>query len=440
MTEKNQQPGYIHWFRQAMPYINAHRGKTFVIALSGAATAHSNINAIVQDIALLNTLGAKIVLVHGVREQLEQRLAERNIASEFVGSRRVTDAACLHAAIEACSLVRAQLETRLSMGLPNSPMHGAAIKIASANVVTAQPAGIIDGTDLQFTGKVRKIDTSSVTTLLEMGNVVLLSPLGYSPTGEAFSLVYHEVAAAIARAIAADKLIVFSERAGIVDSDGELLRELDPDSAHTQLANAGNSDAVFKALAQSAIDSATAGVRRVHLMDYQRDGALLEELFTVDGSGTMITSSQFETMRAANASDVAAIIDIIEPLEQQGVLLRRDRDQLRQEIHHFTVVERDGLIVALAALYPYADEQCGEIACIVTHPDYRKQSRGATLLAELEKMARGIGLKQLFVLTTQTAHWFLEQGFSQGDTAQLPAQKQQLYNYQRNSRVLVKAL
>ncbi len=440
MTDDNTQPGYIHWFRQAMPYINAHRGRTFVIALSGAAAAHGNINAIIQDIALLNTLGAKIVLVHGIREQLEQRLAERNLPSAFVGDRRVTDAAGLHAAIEASSLVRAQLETRLSMGLPNSPMHGSAIKMASANVVTAQPAGIIDGVDLQFTGKVRKVDTNSITTLLEMGNVVVLSPLGYSPTGEAFSLVYHEVAAAIARAVQADKLIVFSERAGIVDAQGELLRELDPATASKQLQQPGNSDVVFQALAQSAIDSAAAGVSRVHLMDFQRDGALLEELFTVDGSGTMITNKQFETMRVANAGDIAAIIDIIEPLEQQGVLVRRDRDQLRQEIDHFTVVERDGLIVALAALYPYVEEACGEIACIVTHPDYRKQSRGATLLAELEKTARGRGLQQLFVLTTQTAHWFLEQGFSQGDTANLPAQKQQLYNYQRNSRVLVKSL
>jgi len=428
----------IRWFRQATPYINAHRGKTFVMMLSGEAVAHPNISNIIHDIALLNSLGTRIVIVHGLRAQLDAKLEQQNIESQFVQGFRVSDQATMDAAIQASSLIRSQLETRLSMGLPNSPMHGARVRVASANVITAKPAGIIDGIDLQHTGLVRKIDTVAMNTLLDLGNVVLLSPLGYSPTGEAFSLSYKQVASEIAIALQVDKLIAFTDRDGISNAQGQLLRELDPASAQNNIADQ-DQNSEFIRCAKTAIASVEGGVPRAHLMHYANDGALLQELYTVDGAGTLIQSANFEVTRQATEDDIPAIIDIISPLEKQGVLVRRDRDKLEEEIDYFTVVEREGLIVALAALYPY-DCDNGEIACIVTHPDYRNGTRGANLLNTLEVNARAAGIQRVFVLTTQTAHWFIENGFSEIQLDDLPEAKQSLYNYQRKSKVLSKKL
>ena len=428
----------IRWFRQATPYINAHRGKTFVMMLSGEAVAHPNISNIIHDIALLNSLGTRIVIVHGLRAQLDAKLEQQNIESQFVQGFRVSDQATMDAAIQASSLIRSQLETRLSMGLPNSPMHGARVRVASANVITAKPAGIIDGIDLQHTGLVRKIDTVAMNTLLDLGNVVLLSPLGYSPTGEAFSLSYKQVASEIAIALQADKLIAFTDRDGISNAQGQLLRELDPTSAQKNIADQ-DQNSEFIRCAKTAIASVEGGVPRAHLMHYANDGALLQELYTVDGAGTLILSANFEVTRQATVEDIPAIIDIISPLEKQGVLVRRDRDKLEDEIDYFTVVEREGLIVALAALYPY-DCDSGEIACIVTHPDYRNGTRGANLLNTLEVNARAAGIQRVFVLTTQTAHWFIENGFTEIGLDDLPKAKQSLYNYQRKSKVLSKQL
>ena len=428
----------IRWFRQATPYINAHRGKTFVMMLSGEAVAHPNISNIIHDIALLNSLGTRIVIVHGLRAQLDAKLEQQNIESQFVQGFRVSDQATMDAAIQASSLIRSQLETRLSMGLPNSPMHGARVRVASANVITAKPAGIIDGIDLQHTGLVRKIDAVAMNTLLDLGNVVLLSPLGYSPTGEAFSLSYKQVASEIAIALQVDKLIAFTDRDGISNAQGQLLRELDPASAQNNIADQ-DQNSEFIRCAKTAIASVEGGVPRAHLMHYANDGALLQELYTVDGAGTLIQSANFEVTRQATEDDIPAIIDIISPLEKQGVLVRRDRDKLEEEIDYFTVVEREGLIVALAALYPY-DCDSGEIACIVTHPDYRNGTRGANLLNTLEVNARAAGIQRVFVLTTQTAHWFIENGFSEIQLDDLPEAKQSLYNYQRKSKVLSKKL
>ena len=440
MTDNNPShfTPFIDWFRTASPYINAHRNKTFVLTLSGEAVEHDNITDIIHDIALLNSLGIKIVIVHGIRSQLDKKLAAQNIESQFVDHMRVSNRDVLHAAIESASLVRSKLETQLSMGLPNSPMHGAKIRVASANVITAKPAGIINGVDLQQTGHVRKIDTQAITTLLELGNIVLLSPIGYSPAGEAFNIAFEEIARAIASSIKADKLIAFCNQDGVIDANGELLRELDPALANQLNHSMQNSE--LKRSCAACIDAVKSGVPRAHLMNFAINGALLQELFTVDGTGTLITNDSFELKRQAQLDDIPAIQEILKPLESKGVLVQRSRDLLEEEISNFTVIERDGLIIAVAALYTFAKESMAEIACIATHPDYQNGNRGSTLLATLEKQAKAENIKTIFVLTTQTAHWFLEKGFAEGSNEALPEKKQALYNFQRNSKVLYKSI
>ena len=439
-TDSNE---LIAWFRKATPYINAHRGKTFVIMLSGDAIADEHIHNLIHDIVLLDSLGIRLIVVHGIRKQLDELLGKQGIQSQFINGLRLTDQATLDASIQASSLLRSRLESKLSMGLPNSPMHGARVKVASANVVTAQPAGVIEGVDLEYTGLVRKIDHQAISNLLELGNIVLLSPLGHSPSGQAFNLNYQHLSAEIAKAIGADKLIAFIDNEGVYDLHQTLIHELTPSEAESwidEYQETGSKDDEVALSVKACINAVNGGVERAHLMSYAKDGALLQELFSVDGSGTLIQKKDFEILRGANDKDIPAILDIIRPLEKSGVLVRRERELLEKEIECFTVIEREELIIALAALYPSQDGKRAEIACITTHPDYRGSNRGAVLLTHLEEQARLSGIEKLFVLTTQTTHWFLEQGFSETRVTELPEEKQELYNFQRNSKILSKSI
>lgn len=428
----------IRWFRNSAPYINAHRGKTFVLTFGGDAAADPNFANVIHDIALLNSLGVRLVLIHGSRPQIARRLADRKLQTPFHNGLRITDGQALECVTEAAGSLRAQIEALLSMGLPNSPMHGAQIRVCGGNFVTARPLGILEGVDFLNTGVVRRIDVEGINRQLDDNSIVLLSPLGYSPTGEIFNLGLEDIATQTATALKADKLILFGREAGLQDSAGQLIRQCKLSEAKQFQRELD--DPAQLSLLKAAYDSCHAGVERCHIISYRDDCALLEELFTFDGSGTLISHEGFEQARRADIDDVGGILELIEPLEQNGTLVKRSRELLETEIHLFTVLERDGRIVACAALYPYTEHGSGELACIVTHRDYRSGNRGERLLEELETQARRMGLAQVFVLTTQTAHWFLEQGFVESTLEQLPAQKQSLYNLQRGSKVFSKSL
>jgi amino-acid N-acetyltransferase len=427
---------HIRWFRNTAPYINMHRGKTFVLMLGGEVAQHENFANIIHDIALLKSLGVRLVLIHGSRPQIAARLQKAGIKSGFHQDIRITDTTALEHVKDAAGSLRAQIEALLSMGLPNSPMQGSHMRVCSGNFVTARPIGVVDGVDYQHTGKVRRIDAEGIHRQLRDGSIVLLSPLGYSPTGEIFNLSLEDIAVNSAAAICADKLILFSSEEGIIDSKGELIRQLSmEDTAQLPLANAEQGT-----LLHTARQACLEGVPRCQIISYKDDCALLEELFTHDGSGTLVANVDYETSRQAGIDDVGGILELIEPLEQEGILLKRSRELLENEIDQFRLLERDGRIIACAALYPFPEDSCGELACIVSHPDYRGGKRAQRLLAELEQEARSMGLDRVFVLSTQTAHWFLEQGFVESSRDQLPGHRQALYNLQRNSKVFFKAL
>ncbi|MDH4040200.1 MAG: amino-acid N-acetyltransferase [Gammaproteobacteria bacterium] len=426
----------IRWLRNTAPYINAHRGKTFVLMLGGEVALHDNFAVIFHDIALLNSLGVRLVLIHGSRPQIAQRLERAGLETAFHDGMRITDNAALEHVKDAAGSLRAQIEALLSMGLPNSPMQGSQIRVCSGNFVTARPIGVVDGVDFHHTGKVRRIDVTGIRRQLAEGSIVLLSPLGYSPTGEIFSLGLEDIAVQCASAIGADKLIMFGGAEGVCDAAGNLIRQCTVgDVGRLEI-----SDPDQASLLHAARSACLAGVQRSHIISYNNDCALLEELFTHDGSGTLVANDNYEQAREANIDDVGGILELIQPLEQQGVLVKRSRELLETEIRQFRLLERDRRIIACAALYPFAEEGCGEIACIVSHPDYRGGRRGQRLLIELEQEARRQGLDRVFVLTTQTAHWFIEQGFVERSRDALPNRKQALYNLQRNSKVFFKAL
>ena len=434
MTTPNR--AHIRWFRNTAPYINAHRGRTFVLMLGGEAALEPTFATIMHDMALLHSLGVRLVLVHGNRPQIDERLERAGIESRFHDDMRITDPATMHHVTDAAASLRAQIEALLSMGLPNSPMQGARMRVCSGNFVTARPLGVHDGVDFQHTGRVRRMDSAGIQQQLAAGSIVLLSPLGYSPTGEIFNLTLEDVAVHCAAAIGADKLLMLGAAPGVAGPEGRLIRQL----AVGEIPALSVDDTEQQRLLTTARRACLAGVPRCHIISYRDDCALLEELFTHDGSGTLVAKDDYEQARAANIDDVGGILELIEPLEQEGVLVKRSRELLETEIRQFRILERDGRIIDCAALYPFAEDGCGEIACIVSHPDYRGGQRGQRLLRALEAEARRLGLDRVFVLTTQTAHWFIEQGFVEQPRDSLPAARKQLYNLQRNSKVFFKPL
>lgn len=429
---------YVNWLRHASPYINAHRDCTFVVMLPGDGVAHANFGNIVHDLVLLHSLGVRLVLVHGSRPQIEARLNARGLTPHFHRDLRITDSPTLECVIDAVGQLRIAIEARLSMDMAASPMQGARLRIASGNFVTARPIGVLDGVDYHHTGEVRRIDRKGIGRLLDERSIVLLSSLGYSPTGEIFNLACEDVATRAAIELSADKLILYSPEQGLLDENGKLVRELLPQQvpAYVQRLGSNYQAELLDAAAQACRD----GVRRTHIVSYIEDGALLNELFTRTGNGTLVAQEQFESIREATIEDVGGLIELISPLEDQGILVRRSREVLEREIEQFSIVEREGLIIACAALYPIADSDYGELACLAVNPAYRHGGRGDELLERIEERARALGLKNLMVLTTRTAHWFRERGFSPSGVERLPAARASLYNFQRNSKVFEKPL
>ncbi len=431
---------FVDWFRSSSPYIHAHRGKTFVIAFGGEAVADETFSELIHDIALLHALGIRLVLVHGARPQIEQRLQIHKSEMQYINGLRVTDDDALRCIKEAAGIVRVEIEALLSMGLSNSPMAGANIRVTSGNFVTSRPIGVRDGVDYGHTGQVRKIDADAVRAVVESGSIALIPPLGYSPTGETFNTSAADIASAVAIAIGADKLIYLVEGKGLTDSRGHTLTNLVPQQLDAILQRRKSISEEFSQQLRHATEACRRGVKRTHILPRESDGILLRELFTREGVGTMLTAAPYEEIRTARIDDVGGILELLAPLEEQGVLVKRSRELFETEIDHYTVVELDGMIIGCAALYCYPKERMAELACVAVHPEYRGQDRGDELLTHMEREARENNIEKLFVLTTQSAHWFRERGFVSSPVKSLPIVRRKLYNYKRNSKVFFKSL
>jgi amino-acid N-acetyltransferase len=431
---------FVQWVRAAAPFVHVFRGSTFVIAFDGEVVADGRFAEIVQDLNLLASLGVRLVLVHGTRPQIDALLEERGLRPRYVRDVRVTDEATLKCVKEANGRVRLEIEALLSMGLPNSPMANSTIRVASGNFIVARPRGVLDGVDLQYSGEVRKVNADMLQARLMDGEIAMVSPLGYSPTGEIFNLTVEDVAAAVALALRADKLIFLLEGPGIATGKGQLLRELTVSDAEKLLTRPTRLTIDVQLYLPPAIVAVKNGVRRAHFVDRDREGALLLELFSHEGVGSMLTQDPLETLRPARIEDVGGILLLIEPLEREGVLVKRGRELLEREIDHFFVVEHDGIVIGCGALYPFPESRSAELACIAVHPNRRDAGVGERLLEFMEDEARRRRFNRLFALTTRATHWFIERGFVEAGVDELPAKKQALYNLQRNSKVLTKSL
>ncbi len=428
------QTPHIHWFRSAAPYINAFRGKTFVIVISGEMLRSERFEHLIHDIALCHHLGIRLLLVHGCREQIDERLRAAGIESRFHRNLRISEKASMPLILQAIFEARSCIESRLSMGLPNTPMSGADISVIGGNFVTGMPLGVIDGVDMHYSGKPRSVDCDSLRELLPK-HIPLLSPLGYSRSGELFNLPSEELAAEVAIQLGAEKLIYFSR---------DYIRRDHSDQFSTaeclELIASGEASAELEPLLGQAIHAVQGGVERVHIIDAELDGGLLQELFTREGAGMMITNRFYEGLRQASIDDIGGILELIQPLERSGALIPRSREQLELEIEYFRVIEKDGMIIGCIACIPDGDSGMGEIACLAVHPDYRKAGFGEQLLAAAEEQARKAGLQRLYILTTRTSHWFLERGYQPASLEVLPAGRQRRYNEQRKSIIMIKEL
>ena len=430
---------FVRWFRQAAPYVHAFRGRTFVIGFGGELSAErTRLTSFVHDLNLLAALGIRLVLVHGARPQIEAELRAKGQRSRYVRGLRVTDAASLAAVKHAAGAVRVEIEALLSQGLPNSPMAGARIRVASGNYITARPIGVLQGVDYQFTGEVRKVDAGAIARHLEAGELVLVPHIGYSPTGEVFNLAWEDVAEGVAIALKADKLLLLTDKLP-TDRKGEPLHELTARAAEPLLRSPTQPPHALRVL-KCALRAISGGVARVHLIQRRADGGTLLELFTHTGVGTMVTADPVERLRQARIEDVGGLLALIEPLEADGTLVKRSRELLEREIGNFHVVEHDGVIVGCAALYPYPKAKSAEFACLAVAPGVRDAGYGERLLKACEEHARSLKIRRIFALTTRAAHWFIDQGFRSADLSALPDERQALYNLKRGSKVFVKRI
>lgn len=440
---------FVPWFRSVAPYIHMHRGKTFVVGIAGEAIAAGKLGHLAQDLALIQSMGVKVVLVHGFRPQVNEQLAAKGHAPQYSHGMRITDSVALDCAQEAAGQLRYEIEAVFSQGLPNTPMAGSKVRVISGNFITARPVGIVDGVDFMQSGLVRKVDVDGIMRSLDMGAMVLLSPFGFSPTGEAFNLTMEEVATSVAIELQADKLLFLTEIPGIridphapASEDNPIDTELPLAAAKKLLAESPNptqpTDLAF--YLQHCVKACEEGVERSHILPFAVDGALLLEVYVHDGIGTMVVDEKLEELREATADDVGGILQLIEPFEKDGTLVKRDRTEIERDIDHYTIIDHDGVIFACAALYPYPEARTAEMAALTVSPQSQGQGDGEKVLKRIEQRARAMGLKSIFVLTTRTMHWFLKRGFVQTDPDWLPEARKRKYNWDRRSQVLVKKL
>lgn len=484
-------PGsFVEIFRSSTPYIKMHRASTMVIHIDTRVLDEERLLAdLMDDVALITVLGVLPVLVISIRDQVDTRLREMDVEPRFHGGLRISDPVVIRVLQEVSGFARSRVEAALSRGRGSRGAGGVSVGVVGGNLFyTAQPLGVRDGIDLGSTGEVRRVEVDKIRAHLNSGEIVLLGALGYSASGDVFNVKSEEVASRAAAALGASKLIFLSYSRlmtrttfpgnvtanfalasqqpawlGEASSDGEVgLRqvqsmrlgdakrlvqdraealELAEESCNVELDSmASCTVASVLALCGHCVGALEQGVTRAHLVP-PVGGALLKELYTLDGIGTLLSRDLYDGIRRAVPEDTPGIIELIQPLEKQGVLIKRPRAALAREVHagFFYVFTRDSTILGCAMLRRYS-QTSAELGCLVVSPQYRRQGTGDALLGFLERTAVAAGVAQLFVLSTNTMQWFLERDFDEVQLSDLPPERQKLYNPQRNSKIYSKVL
>ena len=445
-TLKNNQNNFVEQFREASKYINEFSMQTFVIAFSGDIIHDNQLENIVQDINLLQSLNIRIVVVYGIRPQINFLINDKN-SNSLVRNIRVTDQNILAKVIDINGRNKVTIESALSSKKLDLSSGVKDNKVTSGNFITARPLGVIDGVDMQFTGQIRRIDDVSIKNKLNDKEIVLISPLGFSPIGDVFNLSYEQTAAHVSSAIKADKLIYYMNHNGIFNIKGELISELTTEKTKNLIASVEKKSSPEKApnisiadfnILKSSMYAIKHNVPKVHLINRNIDGSIIEELFTEKGSGTIFTEYPLELIRQAEIKDIEKIHRLISPLGSKGILINRAKEHIERDIKNFHVIEHNHNLIGCTALYQY--NLMGEIACFAIDSDYQNKGYGNKLLRFCEKYAKKIGLSKIFLFTTQSEHWFLEKNFILGDKNDMPVKRKKLYHPKRNAKYFTKKL
>lgn len=425
--------------REILRYVPRFRDKVFVIAVDGAIVEHDNFRNLLLDIALLRSLRIGVALVHGAGHQI-RRLAEQTgqTPSNLDGT-GITDAATLQLALTAANRVMHEtLE-----GLSANDLRG-----ACGNALVAHPAGILQGIDHQYTGRVERVDTALLLALLSQDIVPVIPPLGVDGEGRSYRLNSDSVAVEVARALQAVKLIYLTTFEGIQaasepEGTPQLLRQLSIEEAEAILHKQG-SDIPTPHLSklEHAVRAARGGVPRVHIIDGRVEEGLLAEVFSNEGIGTLIHANEYQAIRRAQRRDARAIYALIKTSIESEELARRSLADIERAIDDFFVFEVDRNLVACAALHQYPQHKHAELACVCVSSRYENQGIGAKLMQYAETQARAAGFTQLFCLSTQAFNYFQHKGgFTQGTPEDLPPGRRERYDRSgRRSLVLVKKL
>lgn len=440
MTTDNPDSFPLEWLRHTSPYINTHRQKTFVVWLSDELLERDSFKNLVHDLTLLSHLGVRLVLVHGMRKQIDQAMLEAGIVAEFANPSetndgnhlmRITTSAMLPTLQSLLGILRSRIESLFSTGLPNTPMSGSRVTICSGNFVVARPFGVRLGVDYCHTGEIRKVRVNTINDLLDLGAVVLMQPAGYSPTGEFFNLHAEDVATQTAVDLQADKLIFLHHQTDDLATALGGTREISV-GAHGFQQALPVALADIRSIVHNAAFACHRGVNRCHIVSSLHDGALLKELFTRDGSGLLLDAGDYDAIRSATTRDVAGIKALIQPLIDDGTLLSRSEQDLERCIDQFYVAEREGSVIGCASLTVF--DQQAELGCLAVHPDFRASGKAADMVQYLVKEARNQSCTQLFALTTRSGDWFQEQGFLPARLSEVPIDENRIAS-NRGSKV-----
>ena len=419
--------------RGILQYIPQFREKTFILAIDGAIVTDENFATLLLDVAVLRSLNIRVVLVHGASAQIRMFAEEKNVVPSNLDGSGVTDAATLKLALTAANRLTHEILEGLSAN---------DLRAASTNAIIAHPMGIIQGVDHLFTGKVERVDTELLQSLLAQGVVPVIPPLGFDGDGKTYRVNSDGVALAVAEALKAIKLIFITTQDGIL-VQGRVIRQMPVADLESVLALQKNDIAPEQvSKAQHAVAACKAGVPRVHIINGRVDEGLLAEVFSNEGIGTLIYANDYQQIRRAMKKDVRAIQLLTKAAVESEELVKRTRAAIEKNLGDYFIFEIDKNPVACVALHVYPEQNKGELACLYVNPSYENQGIGRKLIQFVENKAKELNLAELLTLSTQAFTYFQSKGgFAEGTPDDLPPARREKYEQSgRNSKVLVKKL
>ena len=417
--------------RGILQYIPRFREKTFILSLDGAIITDENFPNLLLDVAVLRSLNIRVVMVHGAAAQIRSLAEEQSIKASDLDGGGITDASTLKLALTAANRLTHEILEGLSAN---------DLRAASSNAIIAHPLGIIHGVDHLFTGKVERVDSELLTTLLNQGIIPVIPPLGFDGDGKTYRVNSDSVAVSVADALKATKLIFLTTQDGLIHQ-GQLIRQLLVAELAAILPKSNFPPEMFSK-AKHAVAACNAGVQRVHIINGRVDEGLLNEVFSNEGIGTLIYANEYQQVRAAKKKDVRVIQMLTKDSVENSELVKRTRGTIEKQLNDYYLFEIDKNPVACVALHVYPEVNKGELACLYVSPSNENQGIGRKLIQFVENRAREMGLSELLTLSTQAFTYFQSKaGFIEGTPDDLPPMRREKYDQSgRNSKVLVKKL